>query len=152
MAFSTGRKDADGIFSQYSESSPGSESLIGESLVIEGEIRSEETLVVKGRVKGNIHVSHQLIVEESGQVTGDLNGREITIRGTVKGKIGSAEKLIISSSGNFTGDISVEKLVIQEGARFQGQVNMNPVAPAAPQPQADKPAVTAKTPDSASQA
>jgi len=133
MAFSTGRKDSDSTFtSQYADRSPDSESMIGETLVVEGEIRSEEPLVIKGKVKGNIHVSRQLIVEESGQVTGDLNGREITIRGTVKGKVLSAQKLVISSSGDFTGNIAVDKLIIQEGARFQGQVSMNPSGPTAP--------------------
>jgi len=134
MAFNTGRKDQNGDFSQYQNqsSSTDSESLIGESLVVEGEIHSEEPLIVKGKVKGNIQISRQLVVEESGNVNGDLNGREITIRGTVKGKVVSAEKLVISSSGNFTGDIAVEKLVIQEGARFQGQVSMNSPATAPP--------------------
>jgi len=130
MAFNTGKKETDGTFGQYSNPSPTSESLIGESLVVEGEISSEETLVVRGKVKGNIHVSRRLVVETTGKVSGDMDGKEIIIHGHAKGKVTSAEKLVISSSGTFIGDISAQKLVIEEGARFQGQVDMNTPSPA----------------------
>ncbi|HDP95703.1 MAG TPA: polymer-forming cytoskeletal protein [Candidatus Aminicenantes bacterium] len=142
MAFNTDRKDDKDSFNPFSSRSQNSESMIGESLTVEGEIHSEEALVIRGKVKGNIHSKQPLVVEESGQVTGDLNGKVITIRGTVKGKVISAQKLLISASGSFCGDISVEKLIIEEGARFKGHVTMDTPAPA----QSHKPP-SEKTPD-----
>lgn len=146
MAFNTGRKESEGTFGHYSESSPDSESLIGESLVIEGEINSEEPLVIRGKVKGNIHVARRLVVEASGKVSGDLDGKEIIIHGNAKGKVTSAEKLVITSSGTFIGDISAQKLVIEEGARFQGNVDMNTPPPQAPPQTPPMKTEPAKTP------
>lgn len=143
MAFNMDKRDDRDAFNHHSRNS---ESMIGESLTVEGEIHSEEPLVVKGKVKGNIHSNQPLIVEESGQVTGDLNGKEITVRGTVKGKVVSAQKLIISPSGSFSGDISVEKLIIEEGARFKGHVTMDTPAPAQPHKPAFEKSVD-KSPD-----
>lgn len=139
MAFNTDRRDDKDPFNPHLTRSQPPESVIGESLTVEGEIHSEEPLMVKGKVKGNIHSNQPLIVEESGQVTGDLNGEIITIRGTVKGKVVSAQKLIISASGSFSGDISVEKLIVEEGARFKGHVNMEtPATAQAHKPSPDK--------------
>ncbi len=133
MAFSTTRKDENTISPIDSPLPAHSESTIGDSLSIEGEIHADEPLVIRGRIKGNVHVNQQLVIAESGQVNGDLYGKVIIIRGTVKGKVVSAQKLIITGSGTFHGDIAAEKLVIEEGARFKGHVTMDSQQP--PQPQ-----------------
>lgn len=124
MAFNPGKNNIKGDFDEYS-SSDGSESYLGKTIKIDGEITCDEFLTVEGDVKGNIKVSKTLTIGENGHVNGEIEAKDVRIIGKAEGNITATGKLEISSQGNFKGNLKSDKLVIEEGAVFKGKANMD---------------------------
>jgi len=99
--------------------------IIGSSIVIDGEITGDEALVIQGTVKGRISLKEQLVVEESGVVEADIATQNVQIGGKVTGNITASEKVEISSGGRMIGDIKAPRILIADGAVFKGNVDMD---------------------------
>jgi len=124
MAFGPDKNEDVGSFS--GSTLPGaSSSYLGKTLKIKGEISSDEYLTVEGQVTGNINVTKTLVIGKDGFVDGEITAEVVKIDGKAKGSITASEKLEISSRGHFQGNIKSEKLVIAEGAVFQGNANQD---------------------------
>lgn len=108
-----------------SNQSPGT-TFMGKSIKIKGKIVSNEEIVMEGRVEGNIKVTDKITIGKNGIVDGDIQARTVRILGKAKGSINASTKLEICSHGNFQGDIESGKLVIEEGAIFNGNSTMSP--------------------------
>ncbi|UCH94535.1 MAG: polymer-forming cytoskeletal protein [Candidatus Aminicenantes bacterium] len=124
MAFNSYKKD-EFVGSGEFVSSGSSMSYLGKTMKIKGKITSDEYLTVEGQVEGNINISKTLTIGKEGYVNGQINAEEVKIDGKVEGKITAANKLEITSSGTFQGAIQADKLVIEEGAVFQGKINLD---------------------------
>jgi cytoskeletal protein CcmA (bactofilin family) len=98
--------------------------VIGSTIVIEGEISGDEDLIIQGTVKGKIALKESLIVEKSGVVEADIDTRNVEISGQVTGNIHSSERVEIKSEGRMTGDIKAPRILIADGAKFKGNVDM----------------------------
>lgn len=124
MAFGSDKNEDVGSFG--GPTSPGaSSSYLGKTLKIKGEISSDEYLTVEGQVTGNINITKTLVIGKDGYVDGEITAEVVKIDGKAKGSITASEKLEISSRGHFHGNIKSEKLVIEEGAVFQGNANQD---------------------------
>ncbi len=99
--------------------------IIGPDTVIEGEIRSQSSVRVGGKVVGRIVNEGDVYVAEGSLVCGDIHGKKVTVAGEVEGNISAAEFLEITSGGKVSGDIKGDVLSIQEGATFRGRVNVD---------------------------
>ncbi|MCP5048991.1 MAG: polymer-forming cytoskeletal protein [bacterium] len=121
MAINTSRQDGPG---SRGSNSPGSASYLGETIEIKGEITSNEDLTIEGKVTGNITLTKPLTIGKNGVVNGEIRAETVKIDGTAEGHIEASGKLEISSGGQFSGSLKSEKLVIREGARFKGDVNL----------------------------
>jgi cytoskeletal protein CcmA (bactofilin family) len=98
-------------------------SFIGETMVIEADITSDEDIIIEGKVKGNISVSKTLTIGKSGKVKADINAAVVRIIGEAKGNIIASEKVELLSLGRYTGSIQSQKLVVEEGAILNGDIN-----------------------------
>jgi len=98
--------------------------VIGSTIIIEGEISGDEDLIIQGTVKGKIALKESLIVERSGVVEADIDTRNVEISGQVTGNIHSSERVEIKSEGRMTGDIKAPRILIADGAKFKGNVDM----------------------------
>ena len=99
--------------------------VIGGTIVIDGEVTGDEALVIQGTVKGRIILKEQLIVEESGLVEADVETKTVDISGKVTGNILATEKVEISTGGRMTGDVRSPRILIADGAVFKGNVDMD---------------------------
>lgn len=99
--------------------------IIGSSIVIDGEISGDEELVVQGTVKGRITLSDSLFIEESGTVEADIETRNVEVSGTVTGNVVASEKVEIKTEGRMVGDIKAPRILIADGANFKGNVDMD---------------------------
>lgn len=99
--------------------------VIGGSIVIDGEISGEEDLIIRGTVKGRIVLKENLIVEDSGVVEADIETQNVTVSGQVTGNIQATERVEISSGGRMVGDIKAPRILIADGAVFKGNVDMD---------------------------
>jgi cytoskeletal protein CcmA (bactofilin family) len=98
---------------------------IGRSLIITGTVTSDEDLAIEGRVRGPVTVRQAtLTIGQDARVVGDVRGTRIVISGRVEGGVVASERIELSPSAVVTGTLSANHVVIRDGARFQGSVDM----------------------------
>jgi cytoskeletal protein CcmA (bactofilin family) len=94
---------------------------IGETLQIEGDVRSSGSIDVSGLINGNVFVS-EMTVNETGSVRGALEATNVEVNGHVEGKI-SADSVIIGKNAVIKGDIFFKNtLKTEEGADIDGYI------------------------------
>jgi len=103
--------------------------LVGAGTVIEGKIRSQGSVRIDGKLVGEVTASESLAVGITGEIEGNLTAKNVTIGGKVRGTINAAEKIVFEGKSVVRGDIRATRLVIDEGAIFDGRISMTEKAP-----------------------
>ncbi len=98
--------------------------VIGNTIVIDGEIEGGEDLIIQGTVHGKIALKESLFVEGTGVVEADIGTQNVEVSGEVTGNIICTDKVEIKKDGKMTGDIKAPRILIADGARFKGNVIM----------------------------
>ena len=102
-------------------------STIGGDFTIEGLVNSAGDVDLGGSVKGPVNVK-ALLIKEKGSVIGEINAEKVDVFGYVDGKV-TAKKIVIGTTGEIKGDLEfTESLVVEEGARLDGNVKKVPLA------------------------
>ena len=99
--------------------------VIGSSIVIDGEISGDEDLVIQGTVKGRISLKESLFVEGSGVIEADIETANVEVSGQVTGNIAASDKVELKADCKVVGDIKAPRVVIEDGARFSGSIEMD---------------------------
>jgi cytoskeletal protein CcmA (bactofilin family) len=105
--------------------------LVGVGTTFEGKIRTSGSLRIDGKVIGEIAASQNIHIGSTGETEGTIAGKNVTIGGKVVGTIIAQEKLVFESKAVIKGDIKATKLVIDEGASFDGKCAMSEAKPMA---------------------
>jgi cytoskeletal protein CcmA (bactofilin family) len=100
-------------------------SVIAAQSFIEGNIKSQDDLLVSGRIIGDIECSGMVRLGQEGQIKGDIHSRFIIIEGELIGDIKEAEQLEIRKNGQIQGNITTKSLAMAEGSALQGNINMS---------------------------
>jgi cytoskeletal protein CcmA (bactofilin family) len=100
------------------------ETIIGEGASVEGTVRSERSIRVRGAVQGEIESGQRVVVEEAATVKARVVAEHVTILGEVNGSIECTGRVEIAASGKVAGEVTAGTLVIQEGAFFEGHLKM----------------------------
>jgi len=100
--------------------------LIGNSVIIRGEITSEENLQIEGVVDGSVESSSDVMVGTEGRVNATIRAVNITIHGRVIGDCIASNKLELAPSALLQGNIRSPKVSIAEKALFKGSIDMRP--------------------------
>ena len=96
-------------------------SYVGETLQLEGDLRTSGNLDIAGLIKGNVYVS-EVTVTETGSVRGSLEASKIEINGHIQGKI-TADTIIIGKTAVIKGDVYFKNtLKTEEGADIDGYI------------------------------
>ena len=96
-------------------------SLISETVSIEGTINSSGAIDVAGLIKGPV-ISKEIVVRETGSITGSIEGDVVEVHGHMDGKI-TGEEVIIGSTGTVKGDIEFSNnLKTENGADIDGYI------------------------------
>jgi len=103
----------------------GNKTIIGKTIVIKGELSGDEDLVVEGKVEGQINLKKALFIEPSGETKADINTQTIRISGRVIGNVSATDKIEIAADGRMQGDVKAPRVIIADGARFKGQIDMD---------------------------
>ena len=102
-------------------------SSIGADFTIEGLVNSAGEVDLGGSIKGPVNVK-ALIIKEKGSVIGEINAEKVDVLGFVDGKV-TAKKITVGATGEVKGDLEfTESLVVEEGARLDGNVKKVPLA------------------------
>ncbi len=98
--------------------------IIGPGTIIEGKLRSRGNIRIDGKITGELFASETVSIGVSGEVDGAVSAKNISVGGKIKGSINAQEKLVFESKAVVHGDIRAAKLVIDEGATFDGNCSM----------------------------
>ncbi len=99
--------------------------LIGPGLSIEGELTSQEEVVVHGAVRGTLTASDAVSVGQGGIVEADVRASSLSVAGTVTGNVTANDRVDIQAGGRLIGDVKASRLTIADGASFKGNVDMD---------------------------
>ena len=103
----------------------GELSLIGTGTVVQGKVMTEGSIRIDGTMVGDVVAKANAAIGSSGILEGNLSAKNISLAGKVKGTVTAGEKLILESRSVLRGDIRASKLVVDEGAMFDGQCSMS---------------------------
>jgi cytoskeletal protein CcmA (bactofilin family) len=99
---------------------------IGPSLLITGEITSQEDITIHGRIKGQIRMQEgALLLAPKAHVDADVHGGRITIHGTLAGNVAATERIELTATADVNGTLTAAAIVLQEGALFNGLVDID---------------------------
>lgn len=104
------------------------DTLIGEDTSLRGSYNSKNSIRVDGEIYGNVTSEDGVIVGPKGMIRGNLIAKSILIGGKVKGNITAYQRLELQSSAQIEGDISTPVFAVEEGAVFEGNVQMEEVS------------------------
>ncbi len=114
-------------------------SVIGPTLVFRGALSADEDLVIGGTVEGKIaYHSKNLTIGATGRVSADIHASSVLVEGLLDGDIHSDGLVSLAKGATVNGNIYCTRLVLQDGARFNGKIEMEKQSPLkiAPNPEA----------------
>jgi cytoskeletal protein CcmA (bactofilin family) len=98
---------------------------IGPSLVICGQFQSSEDTIIEGRVDGNVHIKDALLtITSRGAMKADVRGVRVLVQGQLKGSISASERIELTASAQVEGALSANQVVLADGTRFTGAIDM----------------------------
>ena len=98
--------------------------LIAEGTEVEGTLKASDDLRVSGVIVGTLHVDGKAILAEEGKLDGDLHATDADIAGTVEGNLHISGRLVVKGTAHIKGTIRTKRLIVEEGAEFDGQCEM----------------------------
>lgn len=98
---------------------------IGSGITIEGEVTSDDEVVVGGVLRGKLQVDGPVTVESDGIVEADIGAQSVSIGGQVTGNVVASERVDLLTGGRLVGDVKAARLTIADGASFKGNVDMD---------------------------
>ncbi|HWP95608.1 MAG TPA: polymer-forming cytoskeletal protein [Syntrophomonadaceae bacterium] len=101
------------------------ESLIGEGVIIKGNIASQGSMRVDGYIEGKMETKGDLVVGEKGHIKGELQVENLMLSGKIEGSVLCRQRCLINETGVILGDVSCSILSIEEGGTLQGASKMN---------------------------
>ena len=126
MAVFTQKKSPEAAPIQAAAASSGQSSLIGKTLLVKGEVFSEDEILIEGRIQGKIKVKNRVVVGCDGVVEAEIEAREIIIKGKVTGDVRGSQRVEIVPAGTLHGNIQAPRVVIADSGFFEGKIEMRP--------------------------
>jgi cytoskeletal protein CcmA (bactofilin family) len=109
---------------RIAEVAPPRASVLGPTLRFRGELSAQEDLIIQGSVEGSITHTQSLTIGTDGTVKGDIRARVIIVDGKVDGDLFATESVHIRATAKVKGNVIAPRVAIQDGAFFQGKVDM----------------------------
>jgi cytoskeletal protein CcmA (bactofilin family) len=99
--------------------------VISAGITIEGELTSDEDVVVQGTVRGKLVAKDAVTVDQGGMVEADIASGPVVIAGGVTGNILSTDRVDLQTGARVIGNVKATRITIADGAQFRGNVDMD---------------------------
>ena len=99
-------------------------SILGPELEIHGDVKVSGSLLIYGKVFGNIQSSGAVRTANGSIVNGSISAKEAAIGGKVNGDLDIEKKVTLGDTSFLTGNLKAIILTIEEGAKFDGVCSM----------------------------
>lgn len=102
---------------------------IGANIVIEGTLSGSEPIVIEGTVRGIVNLTGDLRVGTNARVEATVHARNVIIEGKLTGDVSADDRVELVATASVDGNIKAPKIVVAEGAKFRGSVDMGSARP-----------------------
>ena len=103
---------------------------IGKTIVICGEVKGGEDLIVDGRVEGTVILAEsRLTIGPNANVAADLTAKDVLIMGHVQGNVVASGRVELRAGCSVEGDIRALRLAVEDNAVFRGKVDLTQASP-----------------------
>lgn len=99
--------------------------VIGSGLSIEGELTSEDEIVIHGSFRGSLSTTDAVSIGADGTVEADVSAAALSVAGNLTGNVTTDDRVDIQAGGRLIGDVKASRLTIADGASFKGNVDMD---------------------------
>ncbi len=100
--------------------------VIGKDTVLEsGRIESKSSVQVNGKVIADMNIEASLVVGQKGLVEGDIVAGFVLVAGRIVGNVNVHHQIHLTKSAVVVGDIVCQSIVIDDGARIEGNFSMS---------------------------
>jgi len=100
------------------------DTVIGEHTTVTGNIESDGSVKIEGRVEGDIKAAGDVTTLANSVIVGSIWCENMILAGTVTGNIYAKNNLHLESTARLNGDVEIHSLVTDEGAVFEGNCKM----------------------------
>ena len=97
---------------------------LGPNVTIEGTISGNEAVLIEGTVRGKIQLSSDLRIGTKARVEAQVHAKNVTVEGRLNGDVSADDRVELVASATVDGNIKAPKIVVAEGAKFRGSVDM----------------------------
>jgi cytoskeletal protein CcmA (bactofilin family) len=98
---------------------------IGKTVLIQGEVKGSEDLMVDGRVEGTINLSEsRLTIGPNAKVAADISAKDVVILGQLRGNVTASGRVELRAGCSVEGDIRALRLAVEDNAIFCGKVDL----------------------------
>jgi cytoskeletal protein CcmA (bactofilin family) len=101
------------------------ETNIGPEIVIDGNLQSEGSVRVDGRVLGRVDSEATVELGPGSSIKSDVHGQRVSVAGAVAGNVSATDRVDLLAGAKLTGDVRAPRLTIADGATFRGKVDMD---------------------------
>ena len=98
--------------------------ILGKGSVVEGNIRVEHSLRIDGKVTGDVTSADTLVVGVDGEIRGNVKVKNLVLGGKIYGSVLTSGRVLLEARSELNGELQTGKLVIDEGAIFNGKCSM----------------------------
>ena len=97
---------------------------IGANITIDGTITGSEPIVIEGTVRGKLNLTADLRIGTKARVEATVHARNVMVEGKLTGDISADDRVELIASATVDGNIKAPKIIVAEGAKFRGSVDM----------------------------
>ena len=102
----------------------------GSNVTIDGTITGSESVIIEGTVRGKINLAADLHVGTKARVEATVHAKNVTVEGRLTGDISADDRVELVTTATVDGNIKAPKIIVAEGAKFRGAVDMGSHRPA----------------------
>jgi len=101
----------------------------GPNVTIDGKVTGNEPVLIEGTVRGGINLAGDLRIGTKARIEAKVHAKNVIVEGKVSGDITADERVELVASATVDGNIKAPKIIVAEGARFRGSVDMGSPRP-----------------------
>lgn len=102
--------------------------VLGPTLRFKGDLSAQEDFILQGRIEGSIHQAQRIVIANGGVVLGTIHARVVVVEGNVQGDVYGLESVAVQKTGRVVGNIFAPRVVLVDGAVFNGRIDMSGAA------------------------
>jgi len=102
---------------------------VGPNVTVDGTITGSEPVVVEGTLRGKVNLSADLRIGTKARVEATVHARNVLVEGKLTGDISADDRVELVANATVDGNIKAPKIIVAEGAKFRGSVDMGSKVP-----------------------